>query len=165
MLIEDYGFLSDTETAALVSRDGSIDWLCMPRFDSGAFFARLLGTEENGFWKICPKGQVMNTSRRYRGDTLILETEFETAEGCVRLTDCMPLRDEFPDIVRKVEGVRGRVEMKMCVVLRFDYGRLVPWVQSVDGGITAMAGPDAIILRSDVELHGQELSTVANFTI
>lgn len=165
MQIEDYGFLSDTETAALVSRDGSIDWLCMPRFDSGAFFARLLGTEENGFWKICPKGEVVKTSRRYRGDTLILETDFETAEGCVRLTDCMPLRDEFPDIVRKVEGLRGRVEMTMSVVLRFDYGRLVPWVQSVEGGITAMAGPDAIILRSDVELHGQELSTVANFTI
>lgn len=165
MLIEDYGFLSDTETAALVSRDGSIDWLCMPRFDSGAFFARLLGTEENGFWKICPKGQVVKTSRRYRGDTLILETEFETAEGCVRLTDCMPLRDEYPDIVRKVEGLRGTVEMTMSVVLRFDYGRLVPWVQRVDGGITAMAGPDAIILRSDVELEGREFSTVANFTV
>lgn len=165
MQIEDYGFLSDTETAALVSRDGSIDWLCMPRFDSAALFARLLGTKENGFWKICPKGELTTTSRRYHGDTLILETEFETAEGCVRLTDCMPLRDEFPDIVRKVEGVRGRVEMTMCLLLRFDYGRLVPWVQSVDGGITAMAGPDAIILRSDVELRGEELSTVADFTI
>lgn len=165
MQIEDYGFLSDTETAALVSRDGSIDWLCMPRFDSGAFFARLLGTEENGFWKICPKGEVVKTSRRYRGDTLILETEFETAEGRVRLTDCMPLRDEYPDIVRKVEGLSGQVEMTMNLVLRFDYGRLVPWVQRVEGGITAMAGPDAIILRSDVELHGEDLSTVADFTM
>lgn len=165
MKIEDYGFLSDTETAALVGRDGSIDWLCMPRFDSGAFFARLLGTDENGFWKISPKGEVLKASRRYRGDTLILEMEFETAEGCVRLTDCMPLRDEYPDIVRTVEGVRGRVEMEMCLVLRFDYGRIVPWVQRVEGGITAMAGPDAIILRSDVELHGKELSTVAQFTI
>jgi GH15 family glucan-1,4-alpha-glucosidase len=165
MRIEDYGFLSDTETAALVSRDGSIDWLCMPRFDSGACFARLLGTAENGYWKISPKGEVLKTSRRYRGDTLILEMEFETAEGCVRLTDCMPLRDEYPDIVRTVEGVRGQVEMEMCLVLRFDYGRLVPWVQRVNGGITAMAGPDAIILRSDVELRGQELSTVANFFI
>ena len=165
MRIEDYGFLSDTETAALVSRDGSIDWLCMPRFDSGACFARLLGTDENGYWKINPKGEVLKASRRYRGDTLILEMEFETAEGCVRLTDCMPLRDEFPDIVRTVEGVRGQVEMEMCLVLRFDYGRLVPWVRRVEGGITAMAGPDATILRSDVELHGQELSTVANFTL
>lgn len=165
MLIEDYAFLSDTETCALVSRDGSIDWLCMPRFDSGAFFARLLGTDENGFWKIAPKGEVLKTTRRYRGDTLILETEFETADGCVRLTDCMPLRDEFPDIVRTVEGLRGSVEMDMCVVLRFDYGRLVPWVRHVDGGITAMAGPDAVILRSDVEMHGEDLSTVAHFTI
>ncbi len=165
MQIEDYGFLSDTETAALVSRDGSIDWLCMPRFDSGACFARLLGTEENGCWQICPKGKVMRTSRRYRGDTLILETEFETAQGRVRLTDCMPLRDEFPDIVRKVEGLSGKVEMTTRVVLRFDYGRLVPWVRRVDGGITAMAGPDAIILRSDVELRGQDLSTVGDFSI
>lgn len=165
MRIEDYGFLSDTETAALVSRDGSIDWLCMPRFDSGAFFARLLGNEDHGFWKICPKGEVVKTSRRYRGDTLILETEFETSEGCVLLTDCMPLRDDYPDIVRTVEGLRGRVEMEMCLVLRFDYGRIVPWVRKVDGGITAMAGPDAIILRSDVELHGEDLSTVAKFSI
>ncbi len=165
MQIEDYGFLSDTETAALVSRDGSIDWLCMPRFDSGAVFARLLGTEENGFWKICPKGEVVKTSRRYRGDTLILEMEFETKDGCVRLTDCMPLRDEFPTLVRTVEGLRGKVEMTMCLVLRFDYGRLVPWVQRVEGGITAMAGPDAILLRSDVELRGEELSTVADFTV
>jgi GH15 family glucan-1,4-alpha-glucosidase len=165
MQIEDYGFLSDTETAALVSREGSIDWLCMPRFDSSALFARLLGTEENGYWKIAPKASVLKSTRQYRGDTLILETEFETADGCVRLTDCMPLRDDFPDIVRTVEGIRGSVEMAMTLVLRFDYGRIVPWVQSVDGGITAMAGPDAIILRSDVPLHGQDLSTVATFTV
>ncbi len=165
MQIEDYGFLSDTETAALVSRDGSIDWLCMPRFDSGAFFARLLGTEENGYWKIAPTGEILKSTRRYRGDTLILETEFETATGCVRLTDCMPLRDEFPDIVRTVVGVRGTVEMETTLVLRFDYGRLVPWVQRLDGGITAMAGPDAVIVRSDVPLHGEDLSTVARFTV
>ncbi len=165
MKIEDYGFLSDTETAALVGRDGSIDWLCMPRFDSGAFFARLLGEAENGFWKIAPKSPVTKTSRRYRGDTLILETDFKTEQGIVRLTDCMPLRDEFPDVVRIVEGVHGCVEMEMSLVIRFDYGRIVPWVQHADGGIIATAGPDALILRSDVPTHGKDNSTVASFSL
>jgi GH15 family glucan-1,4-alpha-glucosidase len=165
MRIEDYGFLSDTETAALVGRNGSIDWLCMPRFDSGAFFAKLLGGEQNGFWQIAPKAPVTRTSRRYRGDTLILETEFETAEGCVRLVDCMPLRDEFPDVVRVVEGVRGRVDMVMSLVIRFDYGRIVPWVQRADGGIVATAGPDALILRTDVPTHGRDHSTSAEFSV
>jgi GH15 family glucan-1,4-alpha-glucosidase len=165
MRIEDYGFISDTETAALVSREGSVDWLCMPRYDSGAFFARLLGSEDNGFWQIRPKGEIVRTRRQYRGDTLILETEFETAEGCVRLTDCMPLRDDYPDIVRTVEGLRGEVTMAMKLVIRFDYGRIVPWVQRVEGGLTAMAGPNALILRSDVELRGEAMSTVAEFTV
>jgi GH15 family glucan-1,4-alpha-glucosidase len=165
MRIEDYGFLSDTETAALVGRNGSIDWLCMPRFDSGAFFAKLLGGEQNGFWQIAPKAPVTRTSRRYRGDTLILETEFETAEGCVRLVDCMPLRDEFPDVVRIVEGVRGRVDMEMSLVIRFDYGRIVPWVQRANGGIVATAGPDALILRADVPTRGRDHSTSAEFSV
>ncbi len=166
MKIEDYGFLSDTETAALVGRNGSMDWLCIPRFDSAAVFARLLGTEDNGYWQIAPKAEVKATRRRYRGDTLILETEFETADGCVRLVDVMPLRDEHPDVVRIVEGVRGRVDMEMCLVIRFDYGRIVPWVRHhADGGIIATAGPDALILRTDVETHGKDLATVAEFSI
>lgn len=165
MKIEDYGFLSDTETAALVGRDGSIDWLCMPRFDSPACFARLLGDEENGYWRISPRHPVRHTQRQYRGDTLILETEFQTDEGRVRLIDTMPLRDETPDIVRIVEGLEGSVEMVMKMVVRFDYGEVVPWVQHHDGGIVAKAGPDGLILRSDVETHGENLSTVAEFTV
>jgi GH15 family glucan-1,4-alpha-glucosidase len=165
MKLEDYGFLSDTETAALVGRDGSIDWLCMPRFDSGAVFARLLGGDENGFWKIAPKGEVTHTRRRYRGDTLILETDFDTPSGSVRLVDCMPLRDAYPDIVRTVEGLRGSVVMEMSLVIRFDYGRIIPWVQREDGGITAIAGPDGLVLRSDVPTHGQDLSTKAEFSV
>jgi GH15 family glucan-1,4-alpha-glucosidase len=165
MRIEDYGFLSDTESAALVGLDGSIDWLCLPRFDSGAFFARLLGGHDNGYWQIAPKDAVTRTRRRYRGDTLILETEFETADGCVRLIDSMPLRDEFPDVVRIVEGVRGCVEMEMTLVIRFDYGRILPWVQHENGGIIATAGPDALILRSDVKTHGRGFTTVAEFSV
>jgi GH15 family glucan-1,4-alpha-glucosidase len=165
MRIEDYGFLSDTQTAALVSREGSIDWLCMPRFDSGAFFARLLGGDENGFWQIAPKGGAAQIRHRYRGDTLILETEFETADGCVRLIDSMPIRGRYPDVVRIVEGVRGRVEMEMSLVIRFDYGRVVPWVHRADGGIVAIAGPDALVLRSDVPTHGRDYSTAASFRV
>jgi GH15 family glucan-1,4-alpha-glucosidase len=165
MRIEDYGFLSDTETACLVGRDGSIDWLCMPRFDSPACFASLLGGEENGFWRIAPKNDVKATRRAYRDGTLILETEFETDEGCVRLIDLMPIRDERPDVIRIVEGVRGSVEMTMRLVIRFDYGEIVPWVQRHDGGIVATAGPDAFILRSDVKTHAERLSTIAEFTV
>ena len=120
-LIEDYGLIGDLETAALVSRDGAIDWFCAPRFDSGAVFASLLGTPENGHWTIQPAAEFRST-RRYRGDTLVLETELETDEGTVRLIDFMPPRDVEPEIVRIVEGVRGRVQMEMELVLRFDYG-------------------------------------------
>src|ERR1044072_4419839 len=111
--IEDYAFLSDTQTGALVSRDGSIDWLCFPRFDSGACFAAMLGTPEHGRWKLAPRGAVRATRRRYRGDTLILETEFETAEGAVKVIDCMPARTLAPDLIRVVEGLRGRVTMEL----------------------------------------------------
>jgi len=165
MKIEDYGFLSDTQTAALVGRDGSIDWLCMPRFDSPACFAKLLGDEENGYWRIAPRHAVRHTKRQYRDGTLIMETEFQTDEGRVRLIDTMPLRDETPDVVRIVEGLEGSVEMVMQMVVRFDYGEVIPWVQHHDGGIVAKAGPDGLILRSDVETHGENLSTVAEFTI
>ena len=165
MKIEDYGFIGDTETGALVGRNGSIDWLCMPRFDSGACFAALLGNDEHGFWRIAPKGEIVKVQRRYRGDTLVLETEFETADGAVRLIDCMPPRDDFPNVVRLVEGVRGRVRMAMKLVIRFDYGASVPWVRRMDGGILAVAGPNALMLRSDVRTHGENLSTVAEFDL
>src|SRR5438445_13317855 len=126
--IEDYGFISDTQTGALVSRDGCVDWLCFPRFDSPACFASLLGEKENGHWRFFPKEEVTATRRRYRGETLILETELETANGAVRLIDFMPPRGENPDIVRIVEGLRGEVLMEMELIIRFDYGFIVPRV-------------------------------------
>jgi GH15 family glucan-1,4-alpha-glucosidase len=163
--IEDYAFLSDTQTGALVSRGGSVDWLCFPRFDSGACFAALLGGQENGRWRFFPEGEITTTRRRYRGDTLILETEIETADGAVRLTDFMPPRGENPDIVRIVEGLRGSVRMKMELTIRFDYGHVIPWVRKRDGGLEAIAGPDALILRTPVETRGEDLTTVADFTV
>src|SRR5207244_15656 len=142
--IEDYGLIGDLQTAALVGRHGSIDWLCLPRFDSGAVFAALLGDEENGHWTIQPAGEFSVPERRYREDTLILETTFTTSGGSVRLIDFMPPRGTQPDVVRIVEGVRGRVEMRMELVLRFDYGSIVPWVRNLDGTLVAVAGPDAV---------------------
>jgi GH15 family glucan-1,4-alpha-glucosidase len=151
LAIEDYALIGDNETAALVGRNGSIDWLCVPRFDSPACFAALLGTAEHGRWLIAPAGEVRRTRRAYRGDTLVLETEFETAEGVVRLIDCMTRRD-YPDLIRIVEGVRGRVPMWMQLVIRFDYGRVVPWVRKLpDRRLGAIAGPDALCLTSGVE--------------
>jgi GH15 family glucan-1,4-alpha-glucosidase len=165
MKIEDYAFLSDTQTGALVSRDGCVDWLCFPRFDSGACFAALLGEAENGRWRFFPEGEITTTRRCYRGDTLILETEIETADGAVRLIDFMPPRGENPDIVRIVEGVRGSVRMKMELIIRFDYGHIIPWVRKRDGGLEAIAGPDALILRTPVETQGENLTTVADFVV
>src|SRR5450432_4185955 len=127
--IEDYAFLSDTQTCALVSREGSVDWLCFPRFDSGACFAALLGDEQNGRWLFTPNEKILATRRKYRGDSLILETELETVSGVVRLIDFMPPRGKAPDIVRIVEGVRGNVPMRMELTIRFDYGHVVPWVR------------------------------------
>ena len=164
-LIEDYGLIGDLETAALVSRDGAMDWLCLPRFDSGALFAALLGSSENGHWTIQPAGEFRSTSRRYRDDTLVLETELETDSGAVRLVDFMPPRETNPDLVRIVEGVRGRVEMRMELVIRFDYGSIVPWVRNLDGTLVAIAGPDAVILRTPVEHEGRDLRTIASFTV
>ncbi len=164
-LIEDYGLIGDLETAALVSRDGAIDWLCLPRFDSGAVFAALLGDKENGHWTIQPQGEFRSTERRYRGDTLVLETTLETDTGAVRLVDFMPPRDTNPDLVRIVEGVRGRVEMSMELALRFDYGSIVPWVRRVDGTLVAIAGPDAVLFRTPVEHEGRNLRTHAQFAV
>ena len=163
--IEDYAFLSDTQTGALVSRDGSVDWLCFPRFDSGACFAALLGDRENGRWKFAPEGEIKATRRRYRDDTLILETEIETADGAVRLIDFMPPRGENPDIVRIIEGLRGNVRMKMDLIIRFDYGHIIPWVRKKHGGLEAIAGPDALILRTPIETRGEDLTTVAEFNV
>lgn len=163
--IEDYGFLSDTQTGALVCRDGSVDWLCFPRFDSGACFAALLGDPKNGCWKFTPKAKVTATRRRYRDETLILETEMETEEGAVRLIDFMPPRGNDPDIVRIIEGLGGKVQMRMELIIRFDYGHIVPWVRKKHGGLEAIAGPDALILRTPVETRGEDLTTVAEFTV
>ncbi|PZR77313.1 MAG: glucoamylase [Chthoniobacterales bacterium] len=163
--IEDYGFLSDTQTAALVARDGSIDWLCFPRFDSGACFAALLGDAKNGRWLIKPCETVKRCARKYRGNSLILETTLVTRTGTVRLIDFMPPRGTNPDIVRIVEGVRGRVALRMELVIRFDYGSIVPWVRQRDGGLQAIAGPNALILRTPMPTRGEDLTTVAEFEV
>jgi len=163
--IEDYAFLSDTQTGALVSRDGCVDWLCFPRFDSGACFASLLGTRDNGHWRFWPKEKIDRTNRRYRGETLILETEIETKSGAVRLIDFMPPRGENPDLIRIVEGIRGEVAMQMELIIRFDYGRTIPWVRTGHGGLEAIAGPNGLILRTPVKTRGKDLTTVAEFTV
>ena len=166
MRIEDYGMIGDCETAALVGRDGSIDWLCVPRFDSSACFAALMGGPEHGRWRLAPRGEVKAVRRRYREGTLVLETEFETAEGVVVLVDAMPIRDgRRPHVVRVVEGKRGHVPMEMELVLRFDYGSIVPWVRMVDGELRAVGGHDAVRLVTPVPLHGKDLTTVAQFTV
>ncbi len=142
--IEDYALIGDCQTAALVGRDGSIDWLCLPRFDSGACFAALLGGPEHGRWLIAPAEPVVRVTRAYRGDTLVLDTTFETASGAVTLTDCMPVRTDCPDLVRMVTGVRGTVRMRIEMVVRFDYGSITPWVRRDADGITAIGGPDTL---------------------
>ena len=138
--IEDYGLIGDLQTAALVSRHGSIDWACFPRFDSGACFAKLLGDAENGQWSLAPIEEPRSARRRYRGDTLVLETELETDGGSIRLIDFMPPRGEAPDIVRIVEGVEGRVAVRMDLTIRFDYGSIVPWVRRRADGIGQWPG-------------------------
>jgi GH15 family glucan-1,4-alpha-glucosidase len=163
--IEDYALIGDCQTAALVGRDGSVDWLCLPRFDSPACFAALLGTPEHGRWLIAPAGEVTATRRRYRDDTLILETDFETADGAVTVVDCMPPRTRQPDLIRMVVGRRGKVRMQMQLVLRFDYGSIVPWVRRTERGIRAIAGPDAVEIVTPVDLHGENLTTIAEFDV
>jgi GH15 family glucan-1,4-alpha-glucosidase len=163
--IEDYALLSDLQTAALVHRHGSIDWACFPRFDSGACFAALLGHAEHGRWVVEPAAGVTRSTRRYRTDTLVLETVLETGEGAVRLIDFMPPRGRAPDIVRIVEGLRGLVAMRTELVIRFDFGRIVPWMRRLDGDRLAVAGPDALCLRTPVELRGADRRTVGEFTV
>jgi GH15 family glucan-1,4-alpha-glucosidase len=165
--IEDYALLGDTETAALVGRDGSIDWMCMPRFDSGACFAALVGTPRHGRWLLAPRSEEPGrTERRYRDGTLVLETTYALPGGRVRVTDCMPPRDDVADVVRIVEGLEGEVAMRMELVIRFDYGSIVPWVSRLpDGRLRAIAGPDALVLDTTVETHGEDMTTVADFGV
>ncbi|AOT58200.1 MULTISPECIES: glycoside hydrolase family 15 protein [Streptomyces] len=168
--IEDYALIGDMQTAALVCRDGTADWLCLPRFDSHAVFAGILGTEEHGFWRIGPEHAEGTEPpaadrRQYRGDSLILESEWDTPRGTVRITDFMPPRDGAPQLVRIVEGVSGRVKMRSSLRMRFSYGRIVPWVHKVDNRTVAVAGPDSVWLDTPVETYGEELTTYADFTV
>ncbi len=164
--IEDYALIGDCQTAALVGRDGSIDWLCLPRFDSGACFAALLGGPEHGRWIVAPAGVVKRVRRAYRDGSTILDTTFETDEGAVTVTDCMPMRNGDPQVIRIVRGDHGRVAMRAELVVRFDYGSIVPWVRKAKGhSIRAIAGPDALHLQSDVELRGENMTTIAEFEV
>ncbi|HSU18231.1 MAG TPA: glycoside hydrolase family 15 protein [Acidobacteriaceae bacterium] len=169
--IEDYGLIGDLETGALVSRDGSIDWLCWPSFASSACFAALLGTADNGYWRIRPKAKIISIQRRYRPGTLILESTFTTSDGEICLIDFMPPRGSHSDVVRIVRGVRGKVAMHMDLVLRFDYGLTVPWVTMHEGELHAVAGPNMAVLRTEctsgkrAEVRGDKLTTVSDFTV
>jgi GH15 family glucan-1,4-alpha-glucosidase len=164
--IEDYAIIGDGQTAGLVARDGSIDWLCFRRFDAAPCFASLLGTEDNGFFKLAPKGHVASTKRRYRDGTLVLETDFETSEGAVTVVDFMPLRGRRrPHLIRLVVGKRGQVAMQMKLVLRFDYGSILPWVRSRDHELRATGGSEAVRLITPVEVRGEDLTSVAEFTV
>jgi GH15 family glucan-1,4-alpha-glucosidase len=162
--IEDYALISDLQTAALVDRDGSIDWLCFPRFDSGACFAALLGTPDNGRWLIAPE-RGGTTRRRYLNDTFVLETTWENDEGSVRVLDFMPPRGKAPDVVRIVEGVRGSVRMRSELVIRFDYGQIVPWVSRAGGGRLAIAGPDGLCFRTPAPTHGENMRTISELVV
>jgi GH15 family glucan-1,4-alpha-glucosidase len=164
--IEDYAMIGDCQTAALVGRDGSIDWLSFWRSDAPACFAALLGTPENGRWLLAPQAQPKATRRRYRDGTLVLETEIDTEEGTVVIVDAMPPRDgRRPHLVRLVQGKRGRVPMRMELIIRFDYGSIVPWVRTIDGALRATGGQDAIRLVTPIPLQGKDLTTVATFTV
>jgi GH15 family glucan-1,4-alpha-glucosidase len=163
--IEDYALIGDLQAAALVSRHGSMDWLCLPTFSSPACFAALLGEPANGRWRMAPTAHIKHTSRSYRAGTLILDTVFETATGAVQVTDFMPVRGKNPDVVRVVKGLRGTVQMLSEVTLRFDYGRSIPWVTAMSGGIRAISGPDMVVLRTPVKSRGKGLNTVSRFSV
>ncbi|SCK58865.1 Glucoamylase (glucan-1,4-alpha-glucosidase), GH15 family [Streptomyces sp. WMMB 714] len=168
--IEDYALIGDMQTAALIGRDGSVDWHCLPRFDSHAVFASLLGTEEHGFWRVGPQSNgdepPKAARRRYRGDSLILESEWDTPRGTVRVIDFMPPREQHaPQLVRIVEGVSGRVPMRSALRMRFSYGWVVPWVQQIEGRTVAVAGPDSVWLDTEADTYGKDLTTYSDFTI
>ncbi|HZS54206.1 MAG TPA: glycoside hydrolase family 15 protein, partial [Bryobacteraceae bacterium] len=165
-LIEDYALIGNNATTALVGRNGSIDWLGFPRFDSSTCFAGLLGSDRDGHWSIAPFDYRPQITRRYRKGTLVLETEFQTPEGSVVVTDCMDRRHEHQDVIRMVKGIRGRVEMRMELVIRFEYGTVVPWVTRMeDGRLRAVAGPDQIIIAAPVETRGEDFKTLASFEV
>ena len=164
-LIEDYALIGDCHTAALVSREGSVDWLCFPRFDSGACFAALLGTPEHGRWLLSPVNRVKRIQRRYREGTLVLETDYETQDGVVTLIDCMPPRSKEADLVRLVVGRRGQVRMCMQLVIRFDYGSIVPWVRAENDGVQAVGGPDTLVLKTHVDLRTEGATITAEFIV
>ncbi len=162
--IEDYAIVGDCQTAALIGRDGSVDWLCWPRFDSAACFAALLGTPEHGRWLIAAADPNARVTRRYRDDTLILETEFETPDGAATLIDFMPMQEGAHHLVRIVTGRRGQLAMRSELVLRFDYGATVPWVtRAADGALEAVAGPDMTVLRTPIDLRGEDFKTLRRF--
>jgi GH15 family glucan-1,4-alpha-glucosidase len=163
--IENYALVGDCHTAALVGSDGSIDWLCLPRFDSGACFAALLGGPEHGRWLLAPAAPVRQVRRRYRGDSLVLETEFDTDDGSIRVIDFMPLSDHRWDIVRIVEGLSGRVDVRMELRVRFDYGSIVPWVHRCGEGLLLTAGPDTLELAASVAVEGENLHSIASFSV
>ncbi|HEV8089387.1 MAG TPA: trehalase-like domain-containing protein, partial [Actinomycetota bacterium] len=162
--LEDYALIGDTHTAALVGRDGSIDWLCLPRFDSGACFAALLGDPSHGRWVIAPT-EHFRTRRRYRPDTLVLDTEHETASGAVRVTDFMTPRRAQARVVRIIEGLRGVVPMRSELLLRFDYGLAIPWLREVPQGVRAVAGPDAVHLRTEAPIDVTTGTMASDLTI
>jgi GH15 family glucan-1,4-alpha-glucosidase len=165
--IEDYAVIGDLHTAALVGRDGSIDWLCLPHFESSSCFARLLGNESHGLWKLAPADEstIITTRRWYRPDSLVLETEFETSTGTVLVTDCMPVREDYPHLMRAVEGVSGSVDMHMDLAVRFDYGEVVPWATSEEGLLRLTAGPESVALWHRVDTVGKDLHTLSDFTV
>ncbi len=163
--IEDYALIGDTHTAALVSREGSLDWMCLPRFDSPACFAALLGTTEHGRWLLTANGEITTIRRRYRGDTLVLETQYVTETGTAMVLDFMPPRDREINVIRIVVGVKGTVRMRMEMTIRFDYGSIVPWVSHERRLLKAVAGPDSVYLQTEVELRGEGFTTVADFTV
>jgi GH15 family glucan-1,4-alpha-glucosidase len=163
-VIEDYALLSDLQSAALVHREGSIDWCCFPRFDSDACFAALLGHREHGRWLVAPAAGG-EPSRRYHDGSLVLETEWDTGEGSIRVLDFMPPRGEAPTIVRMVEGVSGRVTVRSDLVVRFGYGRIVPSLRGFEGAVVATAGPDALVLRTPLPSVGENTATVSRFEV
>ena len=163
--IEDYAMIGDTETAALVGRDGSIDWLCLPRFDSGSCFAKLLGEKKHGRWQVIADQPVTSHVRRYRSRSMVLETEITTGTGVVQVIDFMPPRHHHPRVVRIVRGVEGEVQMRTELVLRFEYGHDVPWVRRTDRGLIAIAGPNALVLDSPIELKGIKMRHEGRFKV
>lgn len=166
--IEDYGFIGDMHTAALIDRDASIEWLCLPRFDSDACCAALIGESENGYWQLSPSTEVISRSRRYRGETLVLESVFETPTGCVAVIDFMPLRSDDEatvDVIRIVEGRQGDVEMRCDALFRFDYGRVTPWVRRQESGALAVSGPDCLCLRTPITLNEHDGRITGNFRV